>query len=111
MAEARLTAGFWVAAYLRRLDQAGIAAFVVARGDETAGAVVVKLATLDGRATLFQRMPGPDGARAWAALQEGAEAEIDTALARQRASDPDLWVIEVEDREGRSLLTEPGLSG
>ncbi|MEM1372062.1 MAG: DUF1491 family protein, partial [Pseudomonadota bacterium] len=30
---------------------------------------------------------------------------------RQRSFDPDLWVIEVEDRNGRHLLDEPGLMG
>jgi hypothetical protein len=46
----------------------------------------------------------------WAPLAEGAEAEVDAALARQRGFDPDLWVIEVEDRAGRHLLDEPGLA-
>ncbi|MGY8791176.1 MAG: DUF1491 family protein [Pseudomonadales bacterium] len=35
---------------------------------------------------------------------------MDVAISRQRSFDPDLWVIEVEDREGRYLLDEPGLS-
>jgi hypothetical protein len=43
-------------------------------------------------------------------LAEGPEAEVDAALARQRRYDPDLWLIEVEDRAGRSLLDEPGLA-
>ena len=48
--EPRLKAGIWVAAYLARLQGLAIPAFVVRRGDETAGAVLVKCATLDGRA-------------------------------------------------------------
>jgi hypothetical protein len=43
-------------------------------------------------------------------LAEGEEAEVDAAIARQRGYDPDLWVVEVEDRQGRHLLDEPGLS-
>ena len=31
------------------------------------------------------------------------------AIARQRGFDPDLWVLEIESREGRHLLDEPGL--
>ncbi|PQO23159.1 DUF1491 domain-containing protein [Rhodobacteraceae bacterium WD3A24] len=108
---ARLTADFWVHAYLARLGQAGIAAYVIRRGDATAGAVLVKLATLDGRARAFQRsFDLSTGERAWVVLAEGEEADVDTAIARQRGFDPDLWVIEVEDREGRHLLDEPGLS-
>ena len=44
----RLTAEFWVQAYLARLRQADIPAYVMARGDATAGAVLVKCSTLDG---------------------------------------------------------------
>lgn len=107
---ARLTSDFWVGAYLARLRLANIPAYVTARGDATAGAVLVKLATLDGRARAFQRsFDLMTGERAWVVLAEGAEAEVDAAVARQRRFDPDLWVIEIEDRAGRSLLEEDGL--
>lgn len=106
----RLTAEFWVQAYLARLRLADIPAFVTARGDATAGAVLVKQAPLDGTARAFQRSFDPmTGARTWMVLAEGVEADVDAAIARQRAFDPDLWVIEVEDRAGRHLLDEPGL--
>jgi len=107
---ARLTAEFWVQAYLARLRFMEIPAFVVAHGDDTGGAVLVKLNTLDGRAQAFQReFDLMTGARAWVELSAGPEAEVDAAIARQRGFDPDLWVIEVEDRAGRHLLAQPGL--
>ncbi len=110
MPEARLRAGIWVAAYLARLQALAIPAFVVRRGDETAGAVLVKASTLDGRAKAFQRSFDPmTGARTWMVLAEGEEPEVDAAVERQRRYDPDLWVIEVEDRQGRHLLGEEGL--
>ncbi|GAA6209079.1 DUF1491 family protein [Cognatishimia sp. WU-CL00825] len=108
---ARLTAEFWVQAYLARLRFQGIPAFVVAHGDDTAGAVLVKLNTLDGQARAFQRsFDLMSGARTWAVLSEGIEADVDGAVAKQRSFDPDLWVIEVEDRAGRHLLDESGLA-
>jgi hypothetical protein len=108
----RLTSEFWVAAYLNRLRLSDIPAFVVAKGDLTAGAVLVKQNTLDGKARVFQRsFDLMTGERAWIVLAEGDEAECDSAIVRQRRFDPDLWVIEVEDREGRHLLDEPGLAG
>ena len=107
----RLTAEFWVSAYLNRLRLYEIPAFVVTHGDDTAGAVLVKLNTLDGNAKAFQRsFDLMSGERAWMVLAEGSEADVDAALAKQRSFDPDLWVIEVEDREGRHLLDEPGLA-
>lgn len=107
----RLTSDFWVHAYLTRLRLAGIPAFVVAHGDDTAGAVLIKLNTLDGQARAFQRsFDLMSGARAWIVLAGGQEASVDAAITRQRGFDPDLWVIEVEDRAGRHLLTEEGLA-
>ena len=106
----RLTAKFWVQAYMARLELTGIPAYVIAHGDDTAGAVLVKLSTLDGQAKAFQRsFDLMSGARKWIVLSEGAEADIDAALSKQRGFDPDVWVIEVEDRHGRHLLDEPGL--
>lgn len=106
----RLTADFWVAAYLARLRGWDIPAFVVAHGDDTAGMVIVKVNTLDGQARLFHRMHDlmADETR-WQEMLAGTEAEVDAALARQRASDRDLWIIEVEDRAGRHLLDDGGL--
>ena len=87
-----------------------IPAFVVAHGDDTGGAVLVKLATLDGRAVLFQRSFDLNtGDRTWVELSSGAERDVDATVNRQRGFDPDLWVIEVEDRQGRHLLHEEGL--
>ena len=110
MSGPRLTAEFWVQAYLARLRLADIPAFVTARGDATAGAVVVKLNTLDGAAQAFARSYDATGTRVWAPLAEGPEAEVEAAVGRQRRFDPDLWVIEVEDRQGRHLLDQPGLA-
>ncbi len=108
---ARLASGIWVAAYLCRLRLAGIASYVTQKGDASAGAVVVKVATLDGRARAFQRsFDLAADRRIWVVLAEGAEAEVDAALIRQKTRDRDLWLIELEDRAGRTLLDEAGLS-
>ena len=107
----RLTSEIWIAAYLTRLRQAAIPAFIVRKGDATAGAVLVKLNTLDGSATCFQRsFDLVSGERQWGVLAEGPEAEVDRKVSRQREFDPDIWVVEVEDRTGRHMLGEPGLT-
>lgn len=107
----RLTADVWVSAYLTRLRLADIPAFVTRKGDLTAGAVLVKMNTLDGNAVVYQRsFDLITGNRAWVVLSEGGERDVDAALDRQKSFDPDLWVIEVEDKAGRHLLDEPGLS-
>lgn len=110
VAEPRLTADLWVSAYMARLRLANIPHFLRFRGDHTAGAVLVSVNHLNGSCVLFQRSIGLDGGRVWAVLAEGSEREVEEAMARQRGFDPDLWVIELEDREGRHLLDEPGLA-
>jgi hypothetical protein len=106
----KLTADIWVSAYLTRLRLVEIPAFVVQRGDATAGAVLIKLNTLDGRACCYQRsFDLMTGERKWMILVDGDEGTVDASVEKQRGFDPDLWVIEVEDRQGRHLLDEPGL--
>lgn len=106
----RLATGIWVSAYLARLQAEGISTYVVAKGDATAGAVLVKLATMDGQAQAFQRSVDlMTGEREWMVLAEGEERSVDESIRKQRSFDPDLWVIEVEDARGRHMLGELGL--
>jgi hypothetical protein len=107
----RLASSIWVSAYLQRLRLANIPAYVTAKGDPETGAVVVKVALLDGTARAYERRSDLiSGSRAWLRFGEGAERDVDAQLARARARDPDLWLIELEDRHGRTLLEEDGLS-
>ncbi|MDO8883421.1 MAG: DUF1491 family protein [Pseudotabrizicola sp.] len=107
----RLQANLWVSAYLNRLRLADIPAYVTRKGDPTAGTVLVKVALLDGTARAFER--GYDmatGSRVWRQMADGPEPEVDAMLTRAGQRDPDLWVIELESRTGRTLLDEDGLS-
>lgn len=111
MAEPRLASGLWVAAYLNRLRLAAIPVYLARRGDETSGAVMVKLATMDGQAKAFvRRWDFASDTRQWQVLVEGEEREVDALLSREAERDRDLWLIEVEDRLGRVLLDEEGLN-
>lgn len=107
----RLTSDMWISAYLARLRLIAIPAFITTIGDATAGAVIVKMNTLDGQAKAYHRsFDLIKDERSWVVLAQGDDAEVDEALERQKSFDPDLWVIEVEDKAGRHLLDEPGLS-
>jgi hypothetical protein len=101
----------WASALIRRASIAGAFAAVVRKGDADAGAVLVKVATLNGRARLYA--PARDGAgeRIWLDLSAGSlgesEADVDAAIRKRVETDPDLWVLEVEDKHGRHFLMEP----
>lgn len=108
----RLRSDIWVAAYLRRVAVEGAFAALRRRGAAEAGAIYVKVDRLDGRAALFEPAPQSEVAergveRLWARAhkQEWVEADfVEARMAREIAFDPDLWLIEVEDREGRCWL-------
>lgn len=119
-----LTSEMRVSALLRRATIAGAGAYVLQRGDHDAGAVMVKVARLDGTAYVLGPARASDGSRiyhpvgpsaAWVAPTEGtlqaynapSEQESDAYLFKRRQSDPDLWIIEIEDCAGRHFLLEP----
>lgn len=98
-----------MAALIRRAEIAGASAVVLRRGDARAGAVLVKAYDTRARtARLFSESVDAEGQRLWIEPLAGAtEPELDAFAERQVAFDPDLWRIEIEDREGRHFLTEP----
>ena len=110
----RLKSAIWVAAYLRRCNVEGLFAAVRRRGAEEAGAIYIKLTRLDGTATLYG--PAPQTAfddaqptdRAFAAVvgypQPAKDSDVEAKLAREIRFDRDVWIVEVEDREGRHFI-------
>jgi hypothetical protein len=98
----------WVSALIRRAELAGANAVVVRRGDQRAGSVIVKVYDSSTRkARLYSEAFGPDGDRLWMQpVTSQFERELDAYVERQRGYDPDLWVVEIEDRQGRHFLTE-----
>lgn len=108
--EPRLKAEIWVKAYIRRCFSQDIPAMVVRHGDDTAGTVLVKLNQFDEGCTVFERTTDMDGNRAWRRGTGEApvpEPEADAYIERQARFDPDLWVVEVESRDGTHLLDDP----
>lgn len=110
----RLKSGIWVSAYIRRCQIEGAFAVVRRRGAEEAGAVFIVVNRLDGTATLYGPAPqavfdeSQPSERYFTAVLGGetpvAEADIETRLARETRFDPDLWIVEIEDRAGRPFL-------
>ncbi|UYO50779.1 DUF1491 family protein [Rhodopseudomonas palustris] len=108
----RLKSAIWVSAYLRRCQTEGVFGAVRRRGAEDAGAVFVKVATLDGQAMLY--VPAPQTAYAEerpfervfvpASQEPQPEADVEARLAKEIRFDPDVWIVETEDRAGRHFL-------
>jgi hypothetical protein len=111
----RLRADFWVAAYLRRCAHEGASAVLRRRGAEEAGAIFIKIDRLDGAAALFGPAPQSevqeDQDRLFTRMHAAAwidPAEAELKLTREAKFDPDLWIVETEDRQGRCFLDVAG---
>jgi hypothetical protein len=111
----RLKSGFWVAAYVRRCEGAGAYGVVRRRGADEAGAIFIKVNRLDGTADLYG--PAPQTAfgdarpadRAFVAclkVSPAPEAEVEQRLSREINFDPDVWIVEIEDRQGRHFIDQ-----
>lgn len=102
-----LKTSIWVSALLRRANSAGAFAALTNKGDQDVGAVLVKVCTLDGRAVLYRPMRDMEGDRVWLPKGPMGERDIDQLIRKRRLTDPDLWVVEIEDKLGRCFLVEP----
>ena len=106
----RLNAEFWVKAHIRRCYAEDVTAVVVRRGFEKAGTVLLKLNAFEDGCVVLTPTTDMNGGRVWlrgTGADPVAEAEADAYIARQVDRDPDLWVLEIEDRQGRHFLDDP----
>ena len=107
----RIPSELWVKAHLRRLAAEGIFAAVVRKGEPEYGTIWIKVALADRRARLYGPAPEPLDAespeRRWLRMHKAEtidDVEAEEQLAKARRFDSDLWVIEIEDRDGRHGL-------
>ena len=105
--EARLPAHVEVGGLLRRVQQEGGFATVIARGEADAGTIMVVLADRTAPARAFERMPQPDGTRAWTLSRAAAPddpAAFQDWLGRRSLQDRDLWIIELDVPRGERFI-------
>lgn len=110
MIEPRLKTNLWIGAQIRLCDIAFIPAVVARRGDSDAGQVIILRNLLDGTFEVFARTTDLDGGRVWRRASgpdpvayEAAQKLID----REAEFDPDIWVLEIEDRDGKYEFDAP----
>ncbi len=102
-----LTTGIWVSAQVRLCDRAFIPATIVRHGNDEAGTVLVKVNRFEQGVTVYAQATSLDGEPAWSrgtGPKPVTEAEADAYIERQVKFDPDVWVLEIEDRKGQYKL-------
>jgi hypothetical protein len=106
---ARLTSAMLVSALIRRADQQGGSAMVLAKGDATSGGILL-LAYDKGRNPRFlERGLGPDGETALIASGPqdlGDETSVTAYWQRRRGFDGDLWVLELDVADAERFAAE-----
>ena len=110
MSEGRLPTELWLKAHIATCSAMGVPVAVVKRGDPHGGIVVLKLNRLEAGCEVLVQGRNEAGALVWQKALEGrlvAEIEADEFIERQRRYDPDIWIVEVEERENRNLFETP----
>ena len=110
--EPRLKTDIWIKATIKRCLARGVPATVARRGDGDAGMVFVKLNRLEQGCLVYSRQRDFEGNLLWTPAtgpEPVPEPEADAYLQRQIDFDPDLWILEIEDREGWLPFAEEGL--
>lgn len=106
----RLKSAIYVQALIRRCEVAGAAAYLVRHGAEEAGAIFVKIDRLDGTCTVLSQARTGEQAVWLKPLGDTSNAQRAAEyFTKQLRIDPDIWIVEIEDRQGRSFVTEPVL--
>ncbi len=108
----RLKSAIFVSALIRRAQVEGANAMLLRRGAEEAGAIFVKVIAADGSAALYGPAPQsafeeayPVDRRFSVVVPPGRpEAEAAARIAKEVRFDPDLFLVEITDREGRHFL-------
>ena len=91
-------------AYFQYLRVEGISYYLIRRGNSASGAILVKVIKTKDEVNLFHNRFDHTGNSSWVLLSEGNEKEIDKGIDKQISFDNDLWVLEVEAKDGRGLL-------
>jgi hypothetical protein len=102
MEEARLPTALWVEVHVRRLANDGIPYYITHTGAHAGGMVLLKLNGIEKGCRVLIQQRSLDGVLGWAnALKDEIieEKKADDYIQRAISRDPDLWVIEVEDRQ------------
>jgi hypothetical protein len=109
MADSRLPAHIEASAIVRLAESQGGYATVLAKGERDAGTILIVTLCHGKDAALYERMPHHDGSRTFiAAKRENPEnpPEFAEHLARRRAQDGDLWLIEVDIADPERFIAE-----
>lgn len=102
--EPRVKASIWVSAQIRMCGLLALPAVVRRRGDPDAGSILIRLDRLDGHSVLLSQSRDAEGRQVWMSRNGAApmpDPDVEQYIERRIKSDPDIWILEIEDRNGQ----------
>lgn len=108
MSEPRLASAVLVGALIRHVEGQGGFASVIAKGDQTAGAVSLILREKGGNPRFFERLLEPGGRYRWTESGQAFENEqvLETFLQKRKNFDPDSWILELDIASAERFAAE-----
>jgi len=107
MHNAELKPSVWIPALIRRAQSAGAFATIIRKGDPDGGTALILVRQKDGLTTLYRPVRNMSGQRVWWPKGPLPEQDHNPYVFARVDEDPDVWIVEIEDRDGRHFLTEP----
>tara|TARA_A100001011_G_C14146987_1_gene772312 strand:- start:424 stop:756 length:333 start_codon:yes stop_codon:yes gene_type:complete len=102
----RIKTEILISAYRAKLEKEGIPFYFYKTGDNSAGAILIKIYKSKGEVELYHRIIDLRGNQKWEILLFGNENYVDNAIKRQCNLDPDIWVLAIDDPRGKKILIE-----
>ena len=98
-----------ITAKIRQLNQQGLYCYILQKGEKNSGSLLIKINMLDGNGCLYSQIRNIDGNLTWMDILKdkiSPEQDIDKYIERMKNIDPDIWIIEVENKSGLNPFDE-----
>ena len=107
-AAVRLTSAMLVSALGRRISAEGGNAAVLAKGDATAGSILLICMEKGIVQSVRERVLDQSGVYAWTSVGPADPDHLSAYLERRRSRDSDIWIVELDIANAERFAAETG---
>lgn len=108
MSREGLPIDLFIGARARVATRQGIPITVVRRGDSSSGTIILRINLLNGSSRVLVETRTENAAVWMPATRTDPmpDKDADAYLSKQSSTDPDVWIVEIEDKKGRNWFLE-----
>ena len=106
----RLKSSIWIQSQIRICSINNLSAYVIKKGHQDAGVIFIQINKLNGKNDIYYQTRAITGQISWSKVKNDksfTQKEACNYLEKQKQYDPDLWILEIEDPEGKYEFVEP----